>query len=277
MPDTAGAPIINAEPPPASSAPSNPVPPSAMCSAKTPDKGQTCPRCKGVINTDTVMLSQIKVGKPDKLNNRIEEILWLGENYTIYRSTNGVYIHFSDCHEDERIQRACYGDISDILCQLRFLTGTMAKSRFWSAGRNPVNYYEHQIAQAMVMTMEGKADKARDLLTPVLEMAVGRVTNENRIRYLLACIVAGLVVGSIAGLSYVLWPAGAHTPYLLAAIFGVAGAVLSIAMRVQNLELVPCKESSMNVVMGVLRVVIGFSAGAFLLLLLHGTFVSDSA
>ena len=56
--------------------------------------------------------------------------------------------------------------------------------------------------------------------------------------------------------------------YVLAGMFGAIGAVFSIAMRVQTLELVPCRESSMNTRMGSLRILIGFLAGSSLLLLL---------
>jgi len=136
-----------------------------------------------------------------------------------------------------------------------------------------INYYDHQIVQGMVLTLEGDPKDARDLLGPTLDMATSRLTNENRIRYLLSCFVTGLAI-VLLGVAYLRgWIPKISTQddissYVLAGMFGAIGAVFSIAMRVQTLELVPCRESSMNTRMGSLRILIGFLAGSSLLLLL---------
>jgi hypothetical protein len=52
-----------------------------------------------------VLLNQIAPGCEDKLHNKIKEILWRGANYAIYCSDKGIYVHFSDCKEEEEDQR----------------------------------------------------------------------------------------------------------------------------------------------------------------------------
>jgi hypothetical protein len=250
--------------------------PAKVCLAKRgDDKVSVCERCDGVLDKSVIHRAQITIGSTDKLGNKIMEIVWTGEEYTIYRSTKGIYIHFSDCHEIERTQRALYAEISQILCQLRFLTSQMARFKLL---RKKLGYYDYQIVQAMVSTLEKRKEDATNLLAPVLEMAVGRLTNENRVRYLLSCLAAGLIVAT--GIAFLVWSGQVDRiadAYLVAAIFGSAGATFSIAMSVQSLSLIPCQESMMNVVMGVLRVLIGTFAGALLLLLITVTPLSAVA
>ena len=74
-------------------------------------------------------LRDLKRGEPDKLGNRVEEICWLGSQYAIYRSERGVYLHFSDCKEEEEKQRCKFTEICPELCELRYLTSQM-RSRF---------------------------------------------------------------------------------------------------------------------------------------------------
>src|SRR5262249_46463526 len=56
---------------------------------------------------------------------------------------------------------------------------------------------------------------------------------------------------------------------------GAGGAVFSIALRIQELNLEPCTQSVMNYVMGALRVLTGFTAGGIILLLINGTGLGD--
>jgi hypothetical protein len=57
----------------------------------------------------------------------------------------------------------------------------------------------------------------------------------------------------------------------MAAAAGAAGAVFSIASRIQHLDLKPSIQSVMNYVLGALRVLTGFVAGAIILFIINGT------
>jgi hypothetical protein len=198
-----------------------------------------------------------------------------GEDYKIYRTRQGVNVNFADYRWREREQRAFYAEISSDLCQLRFLTNQMARSVFalWDFTKDG-GFYDHQIAGAIYLALQGDVEGANNILKTGLILAEHRITNENRVRYLLACLVIGLIPGSVVwalcrnGLiaSGQIW-----VPYLMAAAAGAAGAVFSIASRIQHLDLKPYIQSVMNYVLGALRVLTGFVAGAIILFIINGT------
>ena len=126
-------------------------------------------------------------------------------------------------------------------------------------------------------------EKASKILNSGLALADERLTNENRIRYLIACALAALgrvIVALGLWLPPVrlqpvwrfteIFPLKEAMPYLLAAA-GASGAVFSIAMRIQHVDLKPFAHTVMNYLMGVLRVLTGFLAGAMILLIVKAT------
>ena len=114
-------------------------------------------------------------------------------------------------------------------------------------------------------------DRASEILCDGVRLAEDRLTNENRIRYLVACLAACLAIALISGWALWLLPSTHDwAPYLLGGAAGAAGAVFSIATRVRDFNLNPCSRSVMNYVMGWLRVLIGFVAGAIILFTING-------
>ena len=94
----------------------------------------------------------------------------------------------------------------------------------------------------------------------------------------MACLFVGLIPGVALWLLYrsnVPAPNEIWMPYLLAAAAGAAGAVFSIAMRIQDFDLKPCTQSVMNYIMGALRVLTGFVAGAMILFIVNGTIFGE--
>jgi len=235
---------------------------------------ENCKKCSGMFSSNTLLLSGIKPGIKDKTGQTIVQVYLSGEDYNIYRTRLGVNVHFADCRAQEREQRARYAEISQTLCRLRFLTGQMAH---WPFARNRRGqhggFYDHQIAEAICLTLQGRGGDAKQILDTGLALAEERVTNENRVRYLFACLYVSLIP------VFITWPLycfGQLTqPYLMAAAAGAVGAVFSIALRVQDLELKPCAQSMMNYFMGALRVLTGFLAGAVVLLIINGTIFGE--
>jgi hypothetical protein len=122
----------------------------------------------------------------------------------------------------------------------------------------------------MMLVMEERAETGKQIAQQALRMAVQRVTNDNTIRYVRACLITWLgciVLGVIAFAVLVFWPSPTLGLFVVAGIFGATGAVLSVATRLQAFRLQPCNQSNMNYWMSGIRVGIGVVAGITLLLL----------
>jgi hypothetical protein len=135
--------------------------------------------------------------------------------------------------------------------------------------------YEHNIAQALMLVMEDRAETAKKIADHSLSMAVRRVTNDNTIRYIAACLGFAALWAALGGLTAIAFGLLGHAAvslYVLASVFGAAGAVLSVITRVHAFELKPCQESSMNYWMSAIRVCMGVISGMVLLLLASTVF-----
>lgn len=234
-------------------------------------------------------LADIRRGKEDKLGNKVQEILWCGAEYIVYRSCLGVYVHFADCADTEARQRKAFNEICPELCELRFLTHEMHRKRKvrnflrwifrWSRkedGRPGASLFEHNIAQAIMLLMEDDPKPAKAIAKAALAMAVVRSTNDNTIRYVRSSIVASLWAIPLA--YFAIYPPAflpdsefASTCFI-AALFGVLGAAFSVITRVQSFRMKPCQQSNMNYMMARTRIAIGLIAGLMLYLLLAQPF-----
>jgi hypothetical protein len=215
-------------------------------------------------------ISDLMESKKDKLGRDVKEILWLGPSYAIYRTAKSVHVQFSDCPQVEAVQRRRFAEISPELCELRYLTEQLDRGFAigWLIRHQPSSLYHHNMAQALMLVMEDKIKEGKRLALQALKMAVERVTNDNTVRYLRSCLVwwALVIVGGAALLfsvpnSHALWL------FVVAAMSGATGAVLSVATRLQAFQLKPCHQSNMNMWMSRTRVLIGLMAGVILLLL----------
>ena len=177
-------------------------------------------------------LHDLEKDKPDNLGNTVREILWRQTNYAIYRSDKGVYVHFSDCKEEEKDQRKRFTEICPELCELRYLTDQMRSSNWRPSlfGHRKHTLYDNNMAQALMLMMEDKVDAAKQIARYTLAMAVRRVTADNTIRYVRACLLcAGALI--VTGVM-VFWAlnhvghseATAWRPYLVGGMFGAADA-----------------------------------------------------
>ena len=229
--------------------------------------------------TNPLLLRDLKCGAPDKLGNAVQEIMWMGAHYAVYCSDKGIYVHFSDCSDIEKEQRARFSKICPELCELRYLTAQMHGWRPWLPRRPQHSLYEHNMAQALMLMMENQEAPAKQIAEQALAMAVRRVTNDNTIRYVRACLILGGLCVAIGAL--VLWllagqadVAARWSPYVLGGMFGALGAIFSIVTRLEAFELKPCNESRMNYWMSATRVLVGVMS-AVALLLFADTLMTD--
>jgi hypothetical protein len=179
----------------------------------------------------------------------------LGKNYVIYRTKEGVYVHFSDDENEAEEQRQRFIKVCPEICELRYLTPQMGSAGPWIFRRNKrdeASLFDHNIAQAIMLVMEKDLETGRNIARQALNMAVDRVTNDNTLRYVRMSLVAWLVIVAlgigVSVLVVVLAPATRHQPllYLVAGIAGATGAMLSTATRLQSFRLKPCNQSNMN-------------------------------
>jgi hypothetical protein len=227
------------------------------------------------------------VGKSDSIGAQVYDVLFRGCDYAIYRSDRGIYVHFSDDEQKEQAQRRAYSLLCGQICELRYLTAQMRLKNWawrWQSSRAEDSLYDHNMAQALMLLMESEAQRAatqtqaaddmakraEDIANRALDMAVRRVTVDNTIRYVSWCILFGLIW--IVGSLFVFL--GFEKPtsnYSIASLCGAVGAMFSVIVRAQSLELKPCDDSRLNKVMGMVRVGMGGIAGPALLLLLMAT------
>ena len=241
-------------------------------------KPAICDKCYGKFDCNTFPLSSIRLYYRDKKEQKIRQIYRAEEDYTIYRTQHGVNVHFADCRAREREQRKSYSQLSEKLCHLRFLTSQMARWFLFSRISRTGGFYDYQIAEAINLTLQKKCALANEILDEGVSLAEDKLITENQIRYLVAGLLASLVLGGVPWLlSYLDYSQPREwTPYLVAAVAGAVGAVFSIAQRVWKIELKPCTQSVMSYVMSALRVLIGFVAGVLILLIINCTMLGKA-
>jgi len=230
-------------------------------------------------------LCKIKVHEYDKLGHKILEILWLSPDYAIYLTNRGIYIHFSDDKAKEKKQRILFTKICPELCELRFLTSDMDRrwrlsnllkrpSRDESVDHLERSLFNHNIAQSLMLLMEGNVTDAKAIATEALDMAITRTTNDNTIRYLVWSLAWSVLLSTLVGTLYIFRQ---HVPidafpeqspsFILSSSCGILGGLFSIITRVQTFEMKPCQQSNMNKWMALIRILIGLIGGFSVLLL----------
>jgi hypothetical protein len=231
-----------------------------------------------------VSLHDIRRGEFDALGDRILQVCWLGADYAIYRTSVGVSAQFSDCAERAAWQRHAFMKISPELCELRFLTSEMRREGWLrqhlrklfsrdSDGAPLDVIFDHNMAQALMLVMEGNEREARQVARAALDLAVKRTTNDNTIRYvkssMKAAFVLSLVMLSLVISIYYQGILDLYTRYIVAGLSGMVGAFFSIMARVSSFEMKPCQSSNMNFWMARLRIGLGLIGGVSLLLLIE--------
>jgi len=249
--------------------------------------GSVKPDHKAISARPKFCIENLNRGEKDSLGSRVLEVLFRGCDYAIYRSTRGVYVQFSDDPDIERQQRQAHTLLCGQICELRYLTWQMSSgllnevSFFARFLHRRDTLYDHNMAQALMLLMEsvhqGATDaaaaastreRATNIANDALNMAVGRVTADNTIRYVRTGVIFGITWICFLLAIWRYLPADSGVlPYLLASITGSLGAVFSVIVRAEAFELKPCDDSRLNNLMSAIRVGIGGIAGPALLLL----------
>jgi hypothetical protein len=175
-----------------------------------------------------VSLCQLERGKPDAIGAEVQSIEFRGDDYAIYRSDRGVFVHFSDDQEIHRDQVAEYVKLSAQLCELRYLTNQMRQTISSRLLHRPhrATLFDYNIGQALMLLMETASQRragriaeadatekhATDIAQRALDMAIQRNTTDNTIRYVRTCVTFGLIwLGGLLFLQHFFTGAG-ETP-----------------------------------------------------------------
>lgn len=228
-------------------------------------------------------LRQLKVGCPDAIGAKVFSIEFRTDNYAIYRSERGVYVQFSDCAAIRQAQVFEYTKLSKQLCELRYLTNQMrphALLRWFGFRRDLI--YDYNMGQALMLLMEAEAERrankedqakeaeqnATGIADRALEMATKRNTVDNTVRYVTVCVGFGLAWLAVVWALLAREHLGDATNFVIASGGGIVGAMFSVVVRAQTLDLRPCDDSHLNYMMSCIRIGMGGVAGPILLLLI---------
>jgi hypothetical protein len=233
--------------------------------------------------TNGLDLCKLKGGGKDAIGATVISIEFRADNYAIYRSERGIYVHFSDDKNIRQSQVFEYTKLSKQLCELRYLTNQMRPNLLlrWLGFKRDL-IYDHNMGQALMLLMETDAERrgqqeelaketeknATEIAQRALEMAIKRNTTDNTVRYVTACVMFGLAWLS-AVWALINWVhLGDVTNFVIASGAGIVGAMFSVVVRAQTLDLKPCDDSHLNYMMSCVRVGMGGIAGPILLLLI---------
>src|SRR5262245_17801197 len=204
------------------------------------DLVKTCLRCGALeARQNRKALADIAVGKEDERGNRITEVLWVGANYRIYVTETGLFTHLSDCAKLAEDQRKLCKLVNRRRPQINSLIESMKRGVPLLRKRIGIEYYHRELGRAIVEALQEEERVATGIVDTLIAQAQERVTNENRVRYLLACalvalgaLAAGLVTEIELAQAGLL--AQVRAPYGAALIGGAFGALFSIAVRFQT-------------------------------------------
>ena len=230
-------------------------------------------------------LCELKEGSRDSIGAIVRSIAFRGKDYAIYRSERGVYVQFSDDPIKRQSQMTAYVKLSVQICELRYLTSQMRPGIIGRVCRHSKQdtLYDHNMGQALMLLMESADQRASsqatdaeatekrasDIAQRALDMAVRRNTADNTISYVVTCVLFGifwLLAALALHLTYANTGRGPY--YVLASATGIVGAIFSVIVRAQGLNLKPATDSNMNYLMSFIRVGMGGIAGPVLFLLL---------
>jgi hypothetical protein len=210
-------------------------------------------------SSDWMSLSELRKGAADKLGNKVLEIYLALPNFKIYRTEQGVFIHFSDNSEILTEQLGRYLKPQKVLSEIRGLLKKADNSKFVLRKDADKQFYEIAIARAIAASVLGYPDDASDAMRSTHESLLSLQQSAARLQYLLSCLCTFIVISVIFGLITMSGRVG--TIYPLSIVAGSAGAFLSITLNVSDMNINPLEPMTLHNVMGFLRIIFGSMAG----------------
>ena len=202
---------------------------------------------------------EIQTGELDSTGARVAHVYAVKDDlYAIYFS-HRMMVHYADDRNKADEQRTEIAKIAKLRAHLEFLIREL----------ECVEYYRYQLATALQLALDGKAEAAKEVIAQAVTNAEKERASRGRIQYLLYGFVTSLVFLGLLVVGHQLAPSSTDAKLLwLAAIGGTIGAFFSASVSIHShtvaLDLYP----KANIYDGILRILIGLIAAAALTLLL---------
>ena len=210
----------------------------------------------------------IRVNGMDGCDRRIDVVFFRRELYAIYRAQERVHIQFAEKNDEATKQIDRVSKLLNLRDQIETLARQLGVSRD----------YDHQIANAMRMGLEGKAEIGQSLLEAACDRATAELKRLGRMEYLRSAgtlaITVAVALLSIGG-GLLLASVDQLAPLSFSMAGGALGALLSIAIAIQKRTVAPASDLRTNRVDGQLRVVIAVLSAGTLSLLASNGFIAD--
>lgn len=214
--------------------------------------------------------ADLSVGGMDACDRKIAAVFFKRALYAIYLADERVRIQFA---RDRPTATEQINRVSPLLV-LRDRMEDLARQL--GAPRD----YDHQIANAMRMGLEDKAEVGEALLEAACDRASAELKRRGRMQYLrsagtLAVVVAAALLA--LGTTLLLWSVNQLVPLAFSMAGGALGALLSIAIAIQKRTVAPAGDPLTNRVDGQLRVIIAVLSAGTLSLLASTGFIDGFA
>lgn len=237
------------------------------------------------------LLKDLEVGQDDKRGRNVLDILWAVEDFKIYKTKQGVGLHFSDDSEEALRQRRKYLDLGEELAHVNHLIHLLKrKSRWYDLQRertedDPALIHSQRemarsIAQALTTRDESEEPVAGKAALVALACRLEkRLRNKGRIFYLMICLcITAIVVAVTLGLPQVPKESmffidttkffGSEIGLVVA--MGSIGALFSTAVGLRGLVIDADSRPTMSVIFGLQRMLAGVLGAIVLYLAIRG-------
>lgn len=220
--------------------------------------------------------------------------------YAVYRTADRVSVHFADAIKKRDEQRNALAQLAPVRGEINGLvdgwrSADLNKRELYIGPKNGTKLrdraerFDRQVADALVVALEGDLTGAGALLNTIRDDAKAERVARSRVEYLITAFLTGLAVALIAAIVTALdasSPCGISANQFLCikegldlwhgAIAGAAGAFFSIALAIRGRTILTDLNRTSNIVDALLRMAIGTIAGAMLVALTEAEFVRIS-
>lgn len=217
-------------------------------------------------------VSEVRVGVLDAAGTPIEVVyVKNAPSYAIYGTHQRVMVHLAD----ELAERATQQEMLATLNPLRNEINALIDGWRTSPEHEKqalTRLYDRRVADALALAFEGNPSSAQTLLKSTLDEISEERQSRGRIQHLLFAGCAVIAVAAITFLASLIWGERKANPLdgdinalLFAAAIGAVGALVSIAIAIQERRLATDLQPRDNITDAVLRIAVG-SVGALLLI-----------
>lgn len=217
-------------------------------------------------------VSEVRVGVLDAAGTPIEVVyVKNAPSYAIYGTHQRVMVHLADEPAERATQQEMLATLNPLRNEINALIDGWRTSPEHEK-QALTRLYDRRVADALALAFEGNPSSAQTLLKSTLDEISEERQSRGRIQHLLFAGCAVIAVAAITFLASLIWGERKANPLdgdinalLFAAAIGAVGALVSIAIAIQERRLATDLQPRDNITDAVLRIAVG-SVGALLLI-----------